>query len=479
MSIVQNFKYSLASKIVVIFLGVVLNLLIIRFFSVNELGIYSLILSVVNLTGTLAYVGTGNALQFFISEKIRKKSEVKKYFGTGFSIIFLVTVILSLLVFLLKDALSSIYKIPSVFFVLSSLFVLIRALFGVLVIVLTGSNKVKELSVINASHTLLRFSVIVFVLLGFGSLGALIAESFSSLVFVIGGFFIVREIFSLHFELNAFKEIFLYAVRIFGAVFINLIISPIYEFVLGSISITRLALYSAPLKMSSVFLLIGQSAYTVLFPAFVSKRNDKQRIGFYINIIFRFAVIFYTFCLFNMIIFSEKILFMVSGNKYTSSSLVLIIQSFAMVLEFFSTILLMQFETSKKPVFATYSVVWRALVTFVSVFTLIPLFFETGAALALLSSVSIGNIVTFYFSRKIVRWNFPWNVFFKCVLSAFLSSLIVVFVSGLFSNVFVSTFVGGIFSLISYSGLVYLLRTFRKEDVEFLRELIPARLNIF
>ena len=470
MDIFQNFKYSLRSKIIVIGLTFFLNLLIVRFLPVQDYAIYVLILAIVNFVGIFSFLGFGNAMQFFVSEHHSNNVKAKKYFGTGFSTIVIFSLISSLVIILFSSLLSNAYKIPATFFFLAGVFIFVRAIFGISIITLVANNKIKELSFANFLHTLSRYLIIIIIFLGFGAFNILIAELIVSFVIIIIAVFSLKKILSVSFNFSVFKDLFVFARKVVISDTIGILLTPLYTFVLGLFSLSSLAFFSAALKISYFFLLFGQSISTVFFPVFVYNRKNIKKIRNFIFILMRFIIIFFSFCLVNVIIFAKDILYIVMGGKYLTVGNILIIQCFAMVFEVFFMILFMYFNASKRPIYSTYSLLFKAIITITSLFVTIPLFLEYGATISLFISASLGNLLIYYYSKKIIEWSFPTRTFLNCIIAGFFCFLIVKSTL-LFTTGFVSLVLGGFVSL-SYFGFLILLKELKKDDLNYLKKIV-------
>ncbi|MBR9678777.1 MAG: oligosaccharide flippase family protein [Nanoarchaeota archaeon] len=471
MSIIQNFKYSLSSKFIIVFLSFFLNLLIVRFLPVSDYAIYVLILSIVLFVSALSHFGFASSIQFFLSENRSNIIKSKKIFGTGVSVISIFIIIYMFVMFLLSPYLSNMYGIPLYFFIFASIFIPIRSIFGIIIASLLAMNKIKALSITNTIYTLSRFSVILCILLGLGSFGALIAELFVHLLSIFIGLFILREIINFSFNEQVFKNLFSFSKKVVLGESFNSFLSPIFEFALGLFSLSSLAFFAAPLKINHFFLIAWEVVYMVFFPIFVSNRHNLKKIRNYIFLIFRFSLIVLGFCFVNILLFSKDILFFVLGDKYLDSSSIFVLQSIAMIINFFFSLLLMLFITSKKPIYSTYSIIFKTVVTIISLMFFIPVFLEFGAAFSFILSVSVGNLLTYYYSKKFFGWKFPFRTFLKCVMSGLLVFVLVKIVLSMFNFGVLSLFVGGFVSL-SYFVFLFLLKEFGKSDLIILKKIV-------
>jgi O-antigen/teichoic acid export membrane protein len=314
----NNVSFSIVNNILSLIVSIGSGMIIARMLGPAGKGTLYLITQIVSIGAVFFSMGIGPALLFYL-----RQSKFTKDQATTFSLVysFIVSVVIVLLLFFLKDYLISLLNDSITAGMLVSGVVLI--ILNLLItfwgyVLMDNETGVKSWSIISVIGNLLYLIVLFALVFGFkkGINGALMALFTSCLLRII---ILFRLLFLRGFSFvkmpsNTIQPIFKYALGIFIG---NLFLTSVYRidifFVNNILSVSELGIYSASVNVSELLLLVPNAIGVALFPHLTSlEYNDRtltmSRIGRLSMILgvagsLAIVVIAYPFI---MIVFGEK-----------------------------------------------------------------------------------------------------------------------------------------------------------------------------
>jgi len=381
-------------------------ILISRILSVEDYGVFTLIVSLMVILIQVSDFGTSSSYVKYLSKEIKNAREifitalVSKLVLSLIIVLFAVNFIDSALIYLFDSN-----KWNEVVYIsLGAIFS--QSLLNLIISHLQALQRFRMYSFILISHSLIR--LIGISLLALGIIGGVIIEQFifvyfySATVIVVYIFLSkikeIRYIFS--FNWNHFKEIYSVGLWIFLSSLIVLGILKLDLFMLKVLgSNNAVAIFSVALTFNSVLSLLVLSLSNTLLP----KINSFLKISSlekYIAIAFSYKYYVLAFSIIFTIL-TPYLVVLAFGNNYVSSSVPLQI----LVLSFFFSIYASIFfpvmlEKNKAHVLTLMNLIQLTIV-FALNLILIPSFQEVGAAI----SISIMRIFGFFFLMVYVKKN--------------------------------------------------------------------------
>lgn len=462
---IRNIKYMLFGRFVTLSLAFFFTSFLFRALSIEEFGTYSLILSFVWLVQTLSDLGIGEATKYYLAEAGDNIKKARIVFSTGFTSLFLVSLVSSFIIFIFSGILARIYNLPLPYFIFASLFVLAVVSEVSFEQALESRKKFVERSLIYIILTLTRFSAFIFIFLGFSSFGGLLGEFFSGIISILLSFFVLRKIAGFGWNLKIFKKLLSYARRIVLSTFISLFQTNGIILILGYFTLTGNGIFTALLKMMVLLTAFSENVNSVLFPKIVELDSNRKELKKQFSEFMKYTIIIPIFIGGVCILFANRILFVVYGLKMTGNELTFIIIVLSSVIDAIAHSFYKILVGLNKPELATKGLTFRAFITITSAIILIPSFGEIGAALSLLFASIFGNTLIMKYAHDIFQYSFPIRTLFVSVLSMLLLSIPIVLLLPFFTG-YNAIILGLIVSPI-YPLLLVLFKEIKEKDFRY------------
>jgi O-antigen/teichoic acid export membrane protein len=328
---------------------------------------------------------------------------------------------------------------------------------------------------------------LLLVYLGFGVIGASVSYIFSTfLMLAICIFLMQKKIFPI-FKTNHkvkyhSKELFLFSLPLLFTVLLNSSTYSISTFFLGYFkALSEVGIFNAALPTASLVTMVP-FAVTSLFIPIVTKLFTRKKTGL-IGKIYKTInrwIFFVNLPIFLiMLFFPRQILRILFGQNYVAGAVALSILSFGFLsysLTYANAPMLHILKKTKiiflnASIFAITSISLNLL--------LVPIYGFVGAAIATTFSYLTLSFLSSFFAYKYTRLQPFSRRYIKPMLSAIISILVVYFVARLFTGLTAQIYgliLVFLFFLLFYLGLLFLFRSFEKEDKELLK-LIFGKLN--
>lgn len=231
-------------------------------------------------------------------------------------------------------------------------------------------------------------------------------------------------------------------IRILFLIFFSVISTTIYNlidvFFLGVFDTYRaVGLYSAASKIPKLFIPVLTSLGTVLVPSLsahfsVQNKSDVTKL---IGLSFRVVILLGVPITFGTFILSDQIISIFSGADFLEASHTLKLLCPLILLYGISNIYAVQILTpSANDRMVTISVSLGLFISILMNIVLINLFSFDGAAMATLITEFSVLLLFVFFSRQVLKVQFPFGILIKTCLACTLFVPIVFFLQGIFSN---------------------------------------------
>jgi O-antigen/teichoic acid export membrane protein len=385
----HNTSWLLSDKIVRMAVGLFVGVWVARYLGPEQLGILSYALAIISFVGVFSYLGLSGIL---VHEIVDKPGEHDEILGTvflmkviGSIVAYIIIVIIS---FLTTDVGSTKFWI---------LIIVGLSLFFRPIEVLSLFNESKVMAKYSTKASLYAFTIITLLkvililsstsLLFFGlvsPLQALISSSFLLFFFFKQGYSVKKWTINL----DRAKELLGKSWKLIFSSVLAIIYLKIDLIMLSSmIDDHAVGIYSVAATLSEAWYFIPGAIVSSLFPALIKKKKEnyieyekklQQLYDFLFLIAFSLAII--------ISFFSEQIIFLLYGEAYNESVMVLVVHIWAGIFIFMRTLFSKWIIMENLLILSLYSHVFGALLNVVLNFVFIPEYGAVGAAITTLIS---------------------------------------------------------------------------------------------
>jgi len=466
-------------------LGFVERVIIARYYTQAQYGVFSLALVLLNIFTVIASLGLqeGVARQIAYYRGKGNDTKVKGIIISSIEIALITSIILSSVLFFSsnfisikifhKPLLSSVLKIFSIalpFFILINIFVAIAR----------GFNDVRpRVYFQNILRNVLFISLLIAILwLSLSFLEVIYAFSLSIIIScVLLVIYMMKKIFlsgekaeNSHMFLVK-KELLSFSLPLLAVTTLNMIMGWADTVMLSYFKSSNIVgLYNAAFPLAQLIPITLSSAAFLYIPIVseLYSKNLVKEMGRTYQVLTKWIFSFTLPIFFILFLFSETVLKVIFGINYVTASLALRILCLGFMFHTFLGLNGLTIMAMGKTRFLMLASLIAAIINVILNITLIPKFSIKGAAIASLSAYCIANILK---STKLYRLSkihpFTWNYLKPTGISIMLIVLIYFFASHLKINLWMLPIFLLAF-LISYFILLFLTKSFDKEDVNIL-----------
>lgn len=472
--------------IVGMLLGLVGRIVVVRYISQSEYGIYSLAIVMISIFATISTMGLKEGLARNVAY-FRGRNEKEKIRGAVYSSIWIILIsslVLSSILFLTSNLISknifnsSELSLPLKIFSIAVPFIVLS---GILASIFRGYDRVEprtyfENILRNALFILFVVGVVLLDLSFIGVVyGYLAAAMVTCVAFVA---YAMKKlpvpIFSIRKDMygnNILKELLFFSLPILAISVLNLVLGWTDTLMLGYFKTSDVVgLYNGALPLARLIIIAFSSASMIYIPiasGLYSRNLIKEMRRIYqvltkwiLSVSIPIALIF--------ILFPETVLNFIFGVEYVQAVPALRILSLGFISQIFLGLNGSSLVVMGKTKFLMFSSLFGAIFNVVLNVVLIPDFGIGGAAIASITSfwiVGILNLAKIYHFSKIHP--FTRNYMKPLVISIILTAIIYASTSILRIEFWMIPIILFIF-LFSYGILLLLTRSFDKEDIEIL-----------
>lgn len=470
--VLRNAVYNSTSVIVGNLAGILITIYVARALKPELFGIYSLALSIAFLLLTFTDLGVNATLVRYVAHAHSRGDEelLRGYLRSLSKMKFLLVSSISILVFLFSDVISaSVFQKPDLSAPLKmmSLFILFYSLSSFLNSIFNAFNDFRANLVKSIVYEISRLIFIpLLIFMGLSVLGALLGYVIASLFsLLILSLLLLRNYSSLIF--GKAKSVNLKTLlRFTGYLTVGSITWVVFAYV-DSVMIGMLlpaeevGYYRASYNIVSAIAGVV-SIPSVLFPVFVHLEGKDLKNAFART--FRYASILAFPSAFGLLVIGEPLIRFVYGAEYLPSVRALSILSLLIIpsaLGFWSIL----FNAKEKPEYPVYSSFFGMILNiFLNYFLILRIGIEGAAIATVISNFFVWSLLA-YLSSRMFETRVPPSNLLKPLLSSIIMALIL-------SNLEFSSLPGAVLKIIFgaaiYFSALYLLRGFKKDDLDYL-----------
>ena len=468
------------SQVIALATGFLLSVILGRFLGASPFGLYTMTLTIYTIASLVGGIGIPPAMVKYVAEFKENKEKLDIFVSCGIvnSVIF--GAIAGTVLFTLSNTLANIFNMPE----LTDLIKIIAFSLPFLVVnntllgLLNGLREMKSYSLRTVIRSSLLLSLtILFVGIGFGIKGAVLALLLSEVGTLFLLIFISRNFFSFVIRdyVETTKELVKFGSQLFLASAIWMANTNADKLLIGYFLMDKdVGIYAIALAITQGLLIIPGAISTVTYPA-ISEYNGKKRheaIETLINKSMKYSLVILSVLGILIIFFSKDIILLLLKPEFLPAVMPLAILVFGMM-----------FFGAWGSVGSTFSgvgrpdITWKIcainlIVALVLDLLLIPLFGISGAAIGTTCSLLSEVILSIIMLKKILNINVH-NV--VVVFAKVITSLGVVFLLMISFEKFVNHYIFGIFIVLLYCLLLILANIITSQDLKELHLMIkPA-----
>jgi len=482
----RNSFYVLIERSIIPVINFLITIYIVRRLTVDEFGIYNILLAVMGYVGLLSGLGLSNIFVRFIPEFYQKRqiANLKKLVEKGLLWRFVICVGIILIILLFSVQIGELFKfkIPIQYIIIFSTAIIFSLESGLLSGALTSVFHHKNYVIAQICYTILRAGILYYLLKSKGLVGLLITESIAFGFLFIVQFFYYRRFLAIHSLEEKTELPFKRLLRFGGYSYFNEIGSKILSvhtdfFVisafLGPVAVGIYAFANKIMNLTT-HVLPHSMFINIIRPAFFTRytiNKDPEQINKMFNFLVKLIAFFAFPLVTGIFVLGDKLIIYAFDPKYLVSLRVLWIVAAFAVLSFFLEpvgLVLQSIEKVKilffSKIFAIYNLVADLLV--------IKPYGIIGIALATGSAVLFKNIFCYLFAKRYTRL----RIDFKGLGMIAINSLFMGFILYLFRNMVVD--LPSFIVIIIFGGVIYFVvahfnRAFSEKERDVINKILP------
>lgn len=473
------------------FIGIVIQILFGRILGPENYGLFNLGLSVITILGTLIPLGLSQGLTQYIPHNLKQKNyaNVKEALKIGFKLPLAISILSTLIVFLLSDQIAIILFhnvglgiIIKIFSFSLPFWSLHNVQGGIIQAFKKPSYYVYIENILMPLILLGTFLIVTFA--GFSLFGAIIGFVFSSFFAFFSYLYLIYfKIFNCKINDSVNNEekkvirnqLISISFPLFLSGFTFLFMQYADKILLGIyMTPADVGIYTAALTIASLMLFV-YSAFSFNFRPLIAESFAMKKIGEIKNIystITKWIFIITAPLLTYIIFYSKDILYLIFGNQFISGSLALSILCVGIAMNGLTGLSGETLVSIRKTKLNLYSEIIGAVSNIVLNIILIPIFGILGAAIGTSISIFLRNASSLLFVNRILKFN-PYNFnYLKIIICSILPLIVIYFVlNSYFKNPWDFLLMLPIY-LLTYLFLLELTQTLDKLDKDLITNIL-------
>ena len=469
--------------------GFIFYIYIIHFFSSELVGAVALLLATTSLLNIFFSLGLGYGLQHYISYHMGRKEYGKiREMITKFLLIGLSLGILSLLTLYLTSPIFAVLFFHTFKYILILKYLGIDLLFMILSTflsgILIGLQNFKSQALWNIIGVFVTYSLPAVLLAAFNNsifivIGWAAGYAFSSIAYLL---IIMRRV--KHMTGNGggtrISPVFSYAFPIFLASLIGYGASYVDRFLVSYLlNLSFLGIYNFALLISSAIGFIVGPFLTILLPKLSEMYglNKKDEIRKYVAKGIELLSTIYVPVAMLVAALSSSILLFLSSSTYLPASIPVMIVLVVSSLFVSGNILSVSLQGIRQTKIFLITSSLALLSNFIISILLIPRYQMIGASIGYSSITVVSFFIMYYYARKFEILKFELAKMAKIYVSGFVMFFVIVALQSMFPYSPLKLLGYIVLGFAIYSGMRKVLKTFNKQDLDFIMLLIPWRLQ--
>ncbi len=271
------------ASIVGLLIGFPLKIILARWLGPSDLGLYQMVVTVLDIASLVATLGIGVALIKYVAEYKKDKDKLAQIMTPGLLGSIIPGLIAGISLYALSGMIAGIFNTPELAHLLKIIaFTLpISAFVGALVGILNGLREMKTYSFLAILSSLLSIiCIVVFIKLGFGITGVIIGMLLATIGAFIGGIYLSRHLLHLDTKnfINNAKKLLSFGGRVFAGNTLSRLAEQADIIMIGYFLAARdVGFYSIAVSLSTFFLLVPQAIQRVTYPATSEYWSENNR----------------------------------------------------------------------------------------------------------------------------------------------------------------------------------------------------------
>jgi len=489
----RNSLYILIERSLAPIINFLITVYIIRKLTVNDYGIYNILLAIMGYISLFSSFGLPNIFKRYIPEFYEKKqiSNLKTLVVKSLILRFMFSTAIIVIILVFSAQIGSLFKFKEALkyltiFAIAIIFYLQTSLLS---ITLTSIFHHKRYVIAQISYVLFRASIIYYLIkTGRGLFGLLIAESIAFVfLFLLLGIFYQKSIQSHSREEK--KDFPVKRIVRFGSFdFFNemgaQVLSKTTDYFvisafLSPVAVGIYAFADRALQIISHFL--PQSIFMDLIqPAFFTKyaqNSEPKSLNNTFNFLVKINAFFVIPLIMGVLVVGDKFILYVFGNKYIEALPVLLIFASFGALNAFQFPLGLVVRSIERVEINLYSKIF-AIYNLVLDIIVVKTFGIIGVALVTSSAILFKNIFIFIFARRYTYLSICWYSILKIGINSFLMGVVLFFMKTVINNIY-SFFMIIILGIIVYLLISYFNKVFNEGERKTINMILQRPIFVF
>lgn len=492
--IYKNSIYLLIAKLTVPILSFLISIYIVRKLSVNEYGIYNLLIAVMGFIGLFSSMGLSSVFYRFIPEfkKNNQLANIKALVNKGLLYRFVVSSALILIMVLFADKLAGFFKIPNYleYFKIFSLGLVFYFESELLETVFKSLFFHKYYTITQISYIFTRVSAIYFFLRsGYSLNGLLIGEVIGySLMFILYGLFYYIKIGKTHTDNLSSSLPFRRLIRFGGFSYFNemgsMVINVSTDYVVISAFLGPIAvgIYSFAYKVVEMLSQHMPHALLseVIKPAFFARyiqNGDKKELERMFNLVAKFGAFFVFPLTIGIIVLGDKLVIYVFDPKYLNSLRLIWIMAVFKALDSFLLPIAFVIHSIEEVQILLYSKIFAIYNLILDLIVVRP-YGILGVTLATCSADFMRYIFCYQYAKKYLNLNTDFKGLSIILFNSALMGLVLLSIRKFVTNI-PSLVIATAIGVISYFLAAYFIKAFSIDERSIINKILPKPIFLF
>jgi O-antigen/teichoic acid export membrane protein len=473
--------YIIGAEIVLLLLGFIQLPILTKWLGTTFYGIWSLIAVTTSLAVPFAILGLNSAMVRFLSAE-KDKDKISEDFLSICSVVFILGIVLSILLFLLSDYLATfIFKdINSSFYIkLASILILFNAIDTLTLTFFRMQRKIGMYTALNLSRNVVQIGMITLALmLGYKLTGAIAASIATGLLFCIIELIIILRQIGLRLpQFSNTKSYLKWGIPLTPNFAILWIISVSDRYMVSYfLGVAAAGIYSAAYTMALYASFTMSPLGIVLYPTIIKSYEDGDinKTKIYLKYSLKYFLMIAIPSAFGLSILAKPLLSVLTKPEFVIGSTVIPFVAFGSVLNGFYLICLYVIYLANKTHLTVRLLGISAILNIVLNLALIPLMGIIGAAIATLIAYGVLGILTLMVSRRYLRFDLSLPFIGKSIASSVIMSLCIWLINPQsLKALIISMFLG----VIVYFAVLLAIKGFTKNEMAFFANFVKRNLR--
>ena len=489
----KNSPYVALERTLVPIINFLITVYIIRVLTVDDYGIYKLLLAVLSYVALLSSLGTQGIFRRFIPEFFQKKElpKLKALVEKGLLLRMVVCIGIVVVIIVFAKPIGNLFKFQRAmeYFAIFSVSIIFNLAGAMLANVLISVFRHKQYLVAQIIYVLFRGGILYILLSrGMGLMGLLIAESASYALLFVMSLVIYRKFLHVHSVKERAKLPLRRLLKFGGFTYFNeagaqlLSVSTDYLIISAFLGPLAVGIYGfANRVMVLAARILPQSMFVnIIRPAFYMKyiqNEDADQTNRMFNFLTKMIAFFAVPLVLGIVVLGDKLILHVFDPKYMQSLNVLWIVAAFHSFNYFMDPIAIVLESKEKVQVLLYSKIF-AIYNLVGNLLVVKPYGVMGIAVVTGTSIMFKNLFCYFYARKVADIKLEYKGLFIVTVNALIMTVVILLlrsqVHSLLTFVLVVLAGGGV-----YLAASYLNKAFTSTERKILNRVLPRPFFVF